>query len=82
MDATVADVVFRCDAPSDPKLPIVGFFSANPAAPTVQYTAAFRAGLANTGFAEGKNVLVEYRWAEGHLERLPEIGPRSNPPSH
>jgi putative ABC transport system substrate-binding protein len=55
------------------QLPVVGFFSANPAAPTAHYTAAFRAGLADAGFTEGKNVLVEYRWAEGHLERLPKL---------
>jgi putative ABC transport system substrate-binding protein len=55
------------------QLPVVGFLSANPPAATAHYTAAFRTGLADAGFTEGKNVLVEYRWAEGHLERLPRL---------
>ena len=55
------------------QLPVVGFLSANPPAPSAHYTAAFRAGLADVGYTEGKNVLIEYRWAEGHLERLPRL---------
>jgi putative ABC transport system substrate-binding protein len=55
------------------QLPVVGFFSANPPAPTAHYTASFRAGLADAGFTEGKNVLIEYRWADGHIERLPRL---------
>jgi putative ABC transport system substrate-binding protein len=36
-------------------------------------SAAFRQGLQESGFVEGQNVAIEYRWAEGHAERLPAL---------
>jgi len=53
-----------------PTLPVVGWL--HPAAPASMrdYIAAFHRGLAETGYVDGRNVAVEYRWAEGHFDRL------------
>jgi len=56
-----------------PAMPVVGFLSANRADALPQFTAAFREGLAAAGFVEGKNVTIEYRWADAHLERVPAL---------
>ena len=56
-------------------IPVVGFIntlnSADEIAPDL--VAAFRQGLKETGFVEGQNVAVEYHWAQGQYERLPEL---------
>src|SRR5262249_21124974 len=54
-------------------MPVVGFVTTSGENKTTLPPAAFRAGLKENGFAEGKNVAIEYRWAEGHLERLPSL---------
>jgi putative tryptophan/tyrosine transport system substrate-binding protein len=46
-----------------PAMPVVGFVSS--AAADASYVAAFRQGLADSGYTEGRNLAVEYRWAEG-----------------
>jgi len=53
--------------------PVVGFV--NPTSPTgyPQVINAFRQGLQEAGFAEGRDVAVEYRWAEGQVDRLPGL---------
>jgi putative ABC transport system substrate-binding protein len=56
-----------------PALPVIGFlYSASPG-PFASEVNAFRRGLNETGFIEGRNVAVEYRWAEGHYDRLPGL---------
>jgi putative ABC transport system substrate-binding protein len=56
-----------------PAAPLVGFVSMG--ARDAQRVAAFRSGLAQTGYVDGQNVLVEYHWLEGRFDRLPsEIG--------
>lgn len=54
-------------------VPVIGFRgAAGPAdAEVARNPTAFRKGLAETGYVEGQNVQIEYRWAEGHYERLP-----------
>ena len=56
-----------------PAMPVIGFLSANRADALPQFTTAFREGLAAAGFVEGKDVVIEYRWADAHLERVPAL---------
>src|SRR5215469_10697170 len=54
-------------------MPVIGYLSGATFEMTREYVAAFHQGLADAGFAEGRNVAIEYRWAEGHNERLPAL---------
>ncbi len=51
-------------------MPVVGFLSSRSAGESEIHAAEFRRGLSETGFVEGRDVAVVYRWAEGHYERL------------
>ena len=67
--ATVWSAAARAQQPA---IPVVGFISPSTPAENANLTAAFRRGLAETGYVEGRNVRIEYRWANG-LERVPEL---------
>jgi putative ABC transport system substrate-binding protein len=54
-------------------MPVVAFVSGRSADASKRYSAAFRKGLNETGYVEGKNVVVEYNWLEGHYDRLPAL---------
>ena len=56
-----------------PAMPVIGFLSSRSAGQSAGVVAAFRDGLAEAGFIEGKNVAIDFRFAEGHLERLPTL---------
>jgi len=56
-----------------PVLPVIGFLSSTSSKGYTPYLAAFREGLREGGFVEGQNVTIEYRWADDHYERLPEL---------
>src|SRR5215510_712429 len=53
--------------------PVIGFLSGLSPGPFAQRLAAFRQGLNETGIIEGRNVAIEYRWAEGQYDRLPAL---------
>ena len=55
------------------RMPVVGFLNAAIADQYKKFTDEFRRGLREMGFVEGQNVLVEYRWADGQYERLPDL---------
>jgi putative ABC transport system substrate-binding protein len=54
-------------------MPVIGFLSSTSSGPYASRVAAFHQGLNEAGYAEGRDVAVEYRWAEGHYDRLPAM---------
>jgi putative ABC transport system substrate-binding protein len=53
-----------------PAMPVVGFLSGRSPGEAASAVDAFRQGLGEFGYIEGQNVTIEYRWAEGHYDRL------------
>jgi putative tryptophan/tyrosine transport system substrate-binding protein len=56
-----------------PAMPVIGYLSTLSEAPAAAQLAAFRRGLSETGFAEERNVAIEFQWAEGQFQRLPAM---------
>jgi len=56
-----------------PAIPVVGLINAGSPETSVSRVTAFRLGLAESGYVEGQNVTIEYRWAEGRYHRYPEL---------
>jgi len=54
-------------------MPVIGFLHPGSPEATAKFTAGFRRGLSETGYVEGRNVAIEYRWAQGENGRLPEL---------
>src|SRR4051812_33164061 len=56
-----------------PAMPVIGFLSGGTAAGFAPLVAAFHQGLNESGYSEGRNVAIEFRWADGHNNRLPAL---------
>ena len=56
-----------------PTMPVIGFLGSASAEPSAGFLAMFRSGLEETGYVEGQNVTIEYRWAENQYDRLPGL---------
>ena len=56
-----------------PAMPVIGLLHSASAGAFPKQWAAFHQGLKEGGFIEGQNVAIEYRWAEGHIDRLPAL---------
>jgi putative ABC transport system substrate-binding protein len=65
-----AAVAWPVLARAQQKMPVIGFLGNDPGAPAM---AAFNQGLRELGYTEGRNILIEYRWAEGKPERFPAL---------
>src|SRR5262245_45011544 len=56
-----------------PGMPVVGFLSARSPGTSAHLVTGFRQGLTDSGYFEGQNVAIDYRWAEGRYDRLPGL---------
>ena len=56
-----------------PALPVIGLLAGATAAQYADRMAGFHRGLSETGYVEGRNVAIEYRWADDHFDRLPAM---------
>src|SRR6516162_824844 len=56
-----------------PPMPVIGYLHASSFGATAQHLPVFRQGLAEAGYVEGRNVAIDYRWAEGQYDRLPAL---------
>jgi putative ABC transport system substrate-binding protein len=55
------------------KIPVIGLLDATSLSARSELVGAFRQGLRELGYVEGRNILIEYRWAEGRFDRLPGL---------
>src|SRR5262245_19715137 len=55
------------------QLPVIGFLDGASLETRREHVAAFHRGLSETGYVIGRNVAIEYRWAEGQMDRIPQF---------
>ena len=73
LGATLLAFSFPSAAQQRGKISRLGFLGASSLSSNLARTEAFQQGLRDLGYVEGKSIIIEYRWAEGRLERLPEL---------
>ena len=73
LSATLLALCVSVDAQLPAEIPRVGFLGATDASTNAARMEAFRQGLHDLGYVEGKNIVIEYRWAQGKVERLPDL---------
>jgi hypothetical protein len=56
-------------------MPVIGFLGGGSPETDANLVAGFRQGLSESGYVEGRNVSIEYRWAENKYDRLPALSP-------
>src|SRR5215472_14424492 len=66
-------VAVRHTAHAQSVIPVVGFLNSGSPTQFARLAEAFRRGLSETGYVEGKNVAIEDRWADGDYEKLPRL---------
>jgi putative tryptophan/tyrosine transport system substrate-binding protein len=73
---TLAGTVFAAPLTAQAQrsaIPVVGFLCSASPVPYTPFVVAFRQGLREAGYVEGKNLTIEFRWADGHYDRLPML---------
>ena len=73
LSATTMMAAPRCLRAQQKAMPVIGFLDIGGPDPANRFQAAFRQGLSETGYVDGQNVRIEYRWAEGKPERFPAL---------
>src|SRR6516225_5153710 len=68
-----AAVTWPLAARAQQPMPVIGYLYAGSPEPSAHLLAAFRKGLTETGYVEGQNVAIEFRWARNETDRLPEL---------
>jgi len=67
-------IALPCVAAAQQKaMPVIGYLGSEASGPSAPFLTAFLQGLNDTGYVEGQNVVIEYRWADGRYDRLPAL---------
>ena len=71
--ALILPIIHLAEAQQTAKIPRIGFLIASSPSPVAARLEAFRQGLRELGYVEGKSIVIDYRWAEGKVDRIPEL---------